>query len=428
MGWLAPIWLVALAAIGVPLYIHLRRRRIGRRIQVGSIRHLAGTATPRRRRLQVRDPWLLALRSLIVALPAVALAEPVLPRRDPPARWVLAAPEIMNDAGARAVLDSLRRGGASVRLLAPGFPTPGAATGIDSALDLWAALPAADRELPAGSRITLVLRPRLGLARGSRPEVGAAVDIHPVGRGDTSSAVEGTWTSRGIASRLIETPAGGGVRTAIRSGPAEGMAGAVDADSIAVRVVADSPDLPGARYVEAAFRAAAEATHTSPAITTTSPAAFRPGDVGPGDWTVWVSASSRPALPGVVVTDERAGASAVNGAGGTTDQSVVPAVEEVTPARPGSRELHFRSRLDRTGGSLLLSPMFPELIAQRWLDWSLAGGRPELGRQAISTAQLLPRRGPPAASAGRLRSFRRLLLGLAALLFLGERWLAFRRP
>ena len=91
MIWLSPLWLAALAALAIPILIHLRRRRIGRRIQVGSVRHLAGAAMPRRRRLRLRDPWLLALRCAILALVAFALAAPAIRRAERPASWMPAA-------------------------------------------------------------------------------------------------------------------------------------------------------------------------------------------------------------------------------------------------------------------------------------------------------------------------------------------------
>ena len=149
MAWLAPLWLAAVAAVAIPLLIHLRRRWVGRRIRVGSLRHLAGIAMPRRRRLQLRDPWLFALRGLIVALPAVALAEPVITRHDAAARWALVSPELVLESAARPVLDSLRSAGASVRLLAPGCSVPllGEGHGIPSFRGLGEALAVPDSQV-----------------------------------------------------------------------------------------------------------------------------------------------------------------------------------------------------------------------------------------------------------------------------------------
>lgn len=411
MAWLAPLWLAAVAAVAIPLLIHLRRRRVGRRIRVGSLRHLAGIAMPRRRRLQLRDPWLFALRGLIVALPAVALAEPVITRHDAAARWALVSPELVLESAARPVLDSLRSAGASVRLLAPGFPeadgmapTPPVAP---PPTDLWSLLRDADGQLPPGSRITLVVRPRLALARGSRPAIGTSVTLRAVTAGDTGPRVAGAWTSRGAESRLIETPVGGGVRRSIVTAPEQADGGAVDTDSISVHIVADSLRLPSARYVAAAFRAAAEATHASAGITTMEPDAFRAAEVGPRDWTVWLSDAPLPRLQGIIVTE---------GSGGLT-----------SPGNPSRPTLHFASRLDPAGG-LLPSAAFADLVARRWVEWSLAPGPSASGGAAISAAQLLPRTGPRTVPPDRTSPLRQLVLGLAVLLFLGERWLAFRRP
>ena len=122
---------------------------------MGSVRHLSGTALPRRRRLRIQDPWLLALRSAILTALVLALAGPALTRRAHPRRWALLAPELAEAGSVAPVVDSLRRAGAEIRILAPGFPAAdshdaaqarsGRAT---TALDFWSLLPAADAECP----------------------------------------------------------------------------------------------------------------------------------------------------------------------------------------------------------------------------------------------------------------------------------------
>jgi hypothetical protein len=77
---LAPLALWGAVALLVPLLLHLRRRRVGRTIQVGSLRHLDTLPTAERRGPRVRDPWRLLLRAAIVGLLVLLLAEPALVR------------------------------------------------------------------------------------------------------------------------------------------------------------------------------------------------------------------------------------------------------------------------------------------------------------------------------------------------------------
>lgn len=107
MTFLAPLWLTALAAIALPILLHLRDAPPSRRIRVGSIADLVGTAAARRRR-RLRDPLLLVLRCLLVALLALLLAHPVV-RETRAGRAVAVVP-----IGAERVGDSLRAAGVAL--------------------------------------------------------------------------------------------------------------------------------------------------------------------------------------------------------------------------------------------------------------------------------------------------------------------------
>jgi hypothetical protein len=117
--FLAPLALWGLLALAIPLLLHLRRRRVGRTIQVGSLKHLETAPTAERRGPRVRDPLRLLLRLAIIALVALLLAEPVLPR---PQGDDL--PVILADSGA-APWDAIARVDDS---LPPGIPLTVVAT------------------------------------------------------------------------------------------------------------------------------------------------------------------------------------------------------------------------------------------------------------------------------------------------------------
>ena len=78
MGFLSPFLLSSLAALAVPLWLHLRRRRRQTPVEFPSLRYLKMAAARMKRQARVEDLGLLLLRLLLVALLAAAFARPVL--------------------------------------------------------------------------------------------------------------------------------------------------------------------------------------------------------------------------------------------------------------------------------------------------------------------------------------------------------------
>jgi hypothetical protein len=78
IGWLHPAALLGLAALGGPVLVHLLRRQRAERIVFPSLRFVEATRTAAVRLRLPSDLALLALRLGIVALAAIALAQPIL--------------------------------------------------------------------------------------------------------------------------------------------------------------------------------------------------------------------------------------------------------------------------------------------------------------------------------------------------------------
>ena len=78
MTFLNATLLFGLAAITVPVVLHLIARREPRKVVFPSIRFLTKRVESNRSRLRVRRWWLLALRILAVAMLAIALARPAI--------------------------------------------------------------------------------------------------------------------------------------------------------------------------------------------------------------------------------------------------------------------------------------------------------------------------------------------------------------
>ncbi|MEZ4653658.1 MAG: BatA domain-containing protein [Candidatus Eisenbacteria bacterium] len=78
MNFLNPLFLAGLAAASLPILIHLFSKRKTKEMPFSSLEYLREISLKRVRRLQLRQFILLALRVLIVALFAAAMARPAI--------------------------------------------------------------------------------------------------------------------------------------------------------------------------------------------------------------------------------------------------------------------------------------------------------------------------------------------------------------
>ena len=81
MGFLSPILLATFAALAVPLWLHLRRKRRQTPVEFPSLRYLRMAAARMKRQAKVEDLGLLLLRLLLLGLLAAAFARPVVRSR-----------------------------------------------------------------------------------------------------------------------------------------------------------------------------------------------------------------------------------------------------------------------------------------------------------------------------------------------------------
>ncbi|NZA26012.1 BatA domain-containing protein, partial [Luteimonas sp. SJ-92] len=170
-GLLLPAALAALAALLLPLAIHLARRSEQRPTAFAALRWLRRRPKPRQR-LRF-DEWpLLLLRLLLLALLVLWLARPVLYGAPAAARWIVAAPGIEPAALAAAAEDGeeIQR-----RWLAPGFP-PLAEPEPDGPLPLSSLLRQLDAGLPAEVALTVLVPERIQGVDAERPRLSRVVD------------------------------------------------------------------------------------------------------------------------------------------------------------------------------------------------------------------------------------------------------------
>jgi hypothetical protein len=187
----------------MPVAIYLWNRRPGRVVQVGSLRWLEAAANRRLRSLKPEGVLLLLVRTTILGLLALALAEPSWLGQAPPRRGqILLSPAASAEAvnSLRPTLDSLLRRGYQLRELRAGLPLvapdsqrarlagSAAASGLapdslafvgQSAPDnIWAQVQQAADSFP--NRPVVVVAPlTLRSFRGTRPSLPANVTWRP---------------------------------------------------------------------------------------------------------------------------------------------------------------------------------------------------------------------------------------------------------
>lgn len=172
---LAPLGLAALAALALPLIIHLVRRIELRTTEFAALRWISERIRPRRR-LRFERPWLLLLRLVLLAAMALLLARPILDV--PPgsaSNRVLVAPG--SDIGAARAAVTLRN--ADWRWLAPGFPaleTPAPSASVPTA----SLLREADADLPRDATLAVVVPEIVSGLDGERPKLSREVEWHVV--------------------------------------------------------------------------------------------------------------------------------------------------------------------------------------------------------------------------------------------------------
>ncbi|MFQ5526173.1 MAG: BatA domain-containing protein [Thermoanaerobaculia bacterium] len=183
--WTSSGWLWGMAAILVPIAIHLISRGRSPRLLLGSTRFLAASSSRSARRLRLTEPVLLALRCLALALLTLILAEPV--------RWR----PVTGGAAGRLVIDPALIGrtepsealgrlvaerravGWEVVVFAPGFPLlPENGAEIHAgpgASDLWSLAREAVWRSAPDAELEFVVADRLVSIRGARPALPASV-------------------------------------------------------------------------------------------------------------------------------------------------------------------------------------------------------------------------------------------------------------
>lgn len=381
LGLLLPAALAALAALALPLLLHLARRSEQRPTPFAALRWLGQRPRPRQR-LRFDDWPLLLLRLLLLALLALWLAQPVLREARAPGRVVAVAPGV----------DAARVPGAAPgierRWLAAGFPLIEAGPAPEAAASLSSLIRELDADLPADVPLTLIVPDVLDGVDAARLVLGRPVDWQVV----LSPAPTDDAPITPAAAPTLAIRHAGDDPAALRILRATALAWHDDDTPAALDLAAD-PALPDP---------------------TVALAWWRPGPL-PEALREWIDAGGTVLLPA--------------GATDATLEAWTPlwrdadgaAVLESTHLGAG-RALRFTRPLTPAALPMTLDADFPQRLRMALV--------PDRAPTRVDAAAYAPDRGAPSGHAARAIETRDLqpwLALLIATLFLVERWLAAAR-
>jgi hypothetical protein len=287
---LQPLWLAAMAAVAVPVVLHLWNDRQGKLLRIGSIALLEKRSSRRAWSRRVSEWWLLLLRCLLLIVLALLLAGPMWKRVSSTARggWIL-------EAGERAgvfqpLIDSLSKAGYERHV-------------FDEGSDYWDAFRAADRVAPAGMSFYVFTSAWASRFGGIRPVTDRPVHWYTYTPADSVSKwIGAAWLSSADSVRVLEgssRPTGTFYRYSMLA-PGSPVPVKVDTTTLRIMVVADPDHRQDSRYIVAAIRAMSAFSRRRVQLSVadnSSGAASAKGLSGGSkpDWLFWLSAQPRPA-------------------------------------------------------------------------------------------------------------------------------------
>ena len=320
---LSPAALWSLAALALPLLLHLWRRS-PRTIRLPSLRFLQAQTGRRLPDLRWRELPLLLVRLALLATLACLLALPRWQHSPPngPQRWILLDPLAGSIEVSNRRLLALKAAGYEPHLLERGLPVltwPRLKNPDALPPDLWSLLREADASIPAGSTLAIVTPARLFSLQGIRPTLHSKVEW--IDTPDLAGTTPHVWlasvmpaissTSKPLVTignsdasnlRFTDTPPDGwkletrpdAARLLGANGISTAWKSVADFSSPSVLILHDPARSEDARYLAAAVRTAVQSggraldfhTISTDADFVAAPAA---------DWTFWLSSKSLPA-------------------------------------------------------------------------------------------------------------------------------------
>jgi len=453
MHFLNPVWLFAIAAVSIPVVIHLWNIKEGKTLKVGSIALMGASSRKPNHSLKLIDLLLLLIRCLLLIVLAIVLALPFIHKNPDTTKakgWLLIPKENLKEAYGKfkPTADSLLKAGYEFHYFNSDFKkadfkqalTDTAKTGMAKTPSYWGLLKQLDQIAP-GFPVYIITPNTLHNFEGSRPAV--ALKLHwktYIPRDSTSTWIESAWFTankdvrvvQGISkpsaiSYAVQTISSGQQKNSayligVNNGHPvislknnNGLPVGIDSTTIKIAIYADKNSL-DAGYVKAALQSVSEFTGRAFVISAYNSTTSKQ------DWLFWLSdkpiANSVKAQFKNVLIYEGGAVNPVNTWISGDDNYTVSQGMQAVPlyktvnikGNPTavvwhdgfgnavlSREVtgktnvyHFGSRFNPSWGDLVWSPIFPKLLLQLIMPYNHIEKDDQYDTRVIAEKQLLP--------------------------------------
>ncbi|GGH13465.1 BatA domain-containing protein [Mucilaginibacter phyllosphaerae] len=202
MQFLTPIWFLALAALGIPVIIHLWNIRPGKTLKVGSISLITEASKSSSRSFKLLDVLLLILRCLLLILLAALLASPIWQRAVSMQKskgWLLIPKENFKETYQKFKLtvDSLSKAGYEFHYFDSGFAQQDlnrliADTDLKDTVavsNYWTLIKALNSKVTAATPVHIFTQNGINYFKGTKP----AVDMKLYWQTYTAADSVSTW-------------------------------------------------------------------------------------------------------------------------------------------------------------------------------------------------------------------------------------------
>lgn len=220
-----PIWLCALAAIGIPVLIHLWNIRPGKTLKVGSISLFTESSPKSSRSFKLMDILLLILRCLMLVLLAIILTHPFWQQRIQHNRakgWILVPQSFFGEAyhQFKPKIDSLSKAGYEFHYFNTGFAkqdlkellkTNNQAKAKDT-LNYWTLAAQLSGKIMPGTNAEIFTPNSISHFKGNKPQTALNINWHTFTSADSVSTwIDGAWLTPDNQIRIMQgtaTPSG----------------------------------------------------------------------------------------------------------------------------------------------------------------------------------------------------------------------------
>ncbi|MBD1366284.1 BatA domain-containing protein [Mucilaginibacter sp. ZT4R22] len=322
MSFLSPIWFFALAALSIPILIHLWNIRPGKTLKVGSISLITEASKTTSRSLKLLDILLLILRCLLLALLAFFLAGPLWSYFSPDKKakgWVLIPKENFNESYQKfkPQVDSLMKAGYEFHYFNKGFAKQDwqkllADTGLKDTTvqsNYWALVKALDSKVRNSAGVYIITPNSAIYFKGEKPQTNLNLSWKTYTPADSTSRwIAAAWISNNgeikvtlggsapsgtmFANETMQADGNSDVTVNVQNGQpkvslknTDQPSVAVDTATLSIAIYTDKYAV-DASYLKAALQAATAFTGEKASVKQySSPGQIRAGQT----WLFWLS-------------------------------------------------------------------------------------------------------------------------------------------